>query len=187
MEIVRTKPLYMQTQISESAIQLLLERHSFIVTSQQDGGLVITRSKFRNRNLQLYLYTAVIGAIISTIALFYIRSRIVGIPVLLSVTALIAYMNMREREKEAQKKSATLSSKEIAIKEGFKVRRVNVEDIAELNTKVLPYDQLFVGTIAILTHDGRCYEFLEFFGDEEDSLREDLVKFSNYLIDRFMS
>lgn len=148
--------------------------------------LIIKKSKNKNKSIQTYILLSILGVGIG-IYLSFTLGRAGKVLIGLSLSILIAAITLREREKESEKKSIEIGSQSIDIRERFKIRKVNLEDIAEFKTNVEKHKNLFAGTISILTENRMKYEFLEIFGTNEQLVQEDLIIISNYIIDNYLS
>ena len=153
---------------------------------ERDNELIIKKSKERNTSIRLYTVLSTVGIILGLI-LFLFLGRI-GIVVMgISIPALFVTVNLREREKDSEKKTVAIGAERIDIREGFKSKKVNLQDISEFKTNVERYRNLYVGNIAIVTEGGMSYEFLEIFGNDEVLVQDDLIIISNYIIENFIS
>lgn len=148
--------------------------------------LIIRKGDIKNASLQGRITLAAAGLVAGLLLFLFVSSRAGLVTMIASGSFLFAFMNLRQREKDTEKKSIRIDSEKIEIKEGYKSRRIKLEDITEFKTSVQQVKNLFVGKITIMTEDKWPYEFLEIFGTDEDELEEDLVIISNHIVDNYL-
>lgn len=151
-----------------------------------DDQLTIRKSKNRNTSLQGRIVLSTIGVIIGILLFLFVGSRIGMATIIISGSFLFAFMNMREREKDSEKKSIKIDKEKIEIKTGFKSQRINLADISEFKTTVKKVKNLYLGKITIITEDNWPHEFLEIFGNDEDLVQDDLLIISNHIVDHYL-
>ena len=151
-----------------------------------EDGLILKRNRGKHKFIQINLITS-IGLLIGGLILFILELRRWGILVMIGASSFFAaFANARQREKDSEKKSIKISSEKIEMREGFKVRRVDLEDVIEFRTNVTKMKDVFVGTITLISENNMAYEFLEIFGNDEELIQEDLEVISCYIINNYM-
>lgn len=174
-------------QLTEKDLFIKVMDAHRLVVEESSNGLTIKKSKYKNKTLQTYLVLSIAGVIIGISSLLYGSRLLAKILIAVSSSFLVITINLKERERTAEKKSIKVDHKIIEIREGYKGRKVKTEDVAEFRTKVEQHHSLYVGTISIITDHQMCFEFLEIFGEDEALLQEDLAIISNYIVDRYLS
>ena len=153
---------------------------------EADQSLIIRKTKEKNTSIQFQVAAGVVGVIFGLgVLLFYTKAGMVILGA--SISLLFVTTNLRQREKDMEKKYIEIKPGVISIREGFKTRRVDIDNIAEFRTNTERHKNLFVGSISIITENQSSYEFLELYGDNEALLQDDLVIISSYVIDNYVS
>jgi hypothetical protein len=174
------------TTISDRHFTSILRRHNLEATIT-DKGITIQKNKQKNHDLQYYLMGGVLVSFAGLLLFLFLSIRI-GLLVMMGGGGLIAvYLNLRQREKDAERKTVTVNHRIIAVKEGFKGRTVNTEEVTELRTKVNNQHSMNTGTITAITERGMAYELLELYGIDEVDLRQDLVQIAGFLAERYLN
>ncbi|HMQ47128.1 MAG TPA: hypothetical protein PKA00_10295 [Saprospiraceae bacterium] len=152
-----------------------------------DNQWILRKLKKTDATINRNIIISCIGLFAGLLTFLFIWGR-VGIGIMaISISFLAATMNVRERAKEAHKKTIGIGENTIEIKEGYKTLRVNKDEVAEFRTKVYKKRNLFVGNIALITADERVFELLEIFGNKEADVQEDTVVISNYINNHYLS
>ncbi|MFN7118196.1 MAG: hypothetical protein ACK4TA_15455 [Saprospiraceae bacterium] len=164
----------------------VIEAHNLII-EELDQRLIIKKNKAKNIILISYLMLSLGGIAIGILCWLTELAEVGKILTGISGSLLVVVLSLREREKDTEKKSIEIGDQKINIREGFKVRSVDFEGIAEFRTKVEPHENLCAGSISIITDNQMSYELIEIFGNNRDLLQEDLVIISDYIIGNYIS
>ncbi|MCB9323878.1 MAG: hypothetical protein H6571_09105 [Lewinellaceae bacterium] len=148
--------------------------------------LFIRKSKKKNNVIQTYIVLSVIGLTAGIFLFLFVWIKLGIIAIVLAGTFLFTAMNLRDREKNAEKKAIKISTSQIEIKEGYRTKKINLDDIAEFRTKVHKAKNLFVGNIIIVTDDNKTFGLLDIFGNDEEVVQNDLLIISNHLVDNYL-
>ncbi|KAA3635144.1 MAG: hypothetical protein DWQ02_10305 [Bacteroidetes bacterium] len=175
----------MEQNVTTDLFHEILEAHHLTCEKEADHWL-IRKSKKKNSAIQIYIVFSIIGFVVGLILFLFVWIKLGIIAMVLAGTFLFAGMNLRDREKNTEKKFITIDKESIIVKEGYRSKKINLVDIVEFRTKVQKVKNLFVGTISIVAENQRTYEFLEIFGNDEEIIQNDLVIIANYIVENFL-
>ncbi|MCB9290526.1 MAG: hypothetical protein H6560_24670 [Lewinellaceae bacterium] len=164
----------------ESSFLSVMGRHHFEV-EQAGGSLVIKKGKAGNSSVWAYLIFSAIAVAVGLALILFVSTKIGALVIGLSAPLLFQAANLKQREKDAETKSVEINEKEIALKEGFRVFRVEREKIQSLDIRVSEEGKLLAGCIYLIADGRHPQEFLEIFGDDREFLEDDLQAIADYV------
>ena len=152
-----------------------------------ENKLLITKGKKKKGSIQTLLIISIIVFVIAIYVLLFVSTR-AGIFVFgLAGSFFFGYVTLNQKEQNAQNRVIEIDDEQIRVKDGFKVKTINLGDISEFKRTVKRTGNHYVGNIAIITERGMSYEFLEIVGDKEDLIQDDLAIISNHIIDNYIN
>jgi predicted nucleic acid-binding Zn ribbon protein len=158
-----------------------------LVYEEKDDQLIIKKGRGRNKSLRLYITLAIIMIVVAILLTLFSPLRIGRLIGGIGVVLLFSSIGLRQREKEAMKNTVAIDREQVEIREGFKARRVKMEDIAEFKTTFKKIGNAHVGNVTIITERGIAYELLEIIGDSESLVQDDLLIISNYIVETYIN
>ena len=136
MEQIPTKDLFLK----------VMQEHDLIV-NQKEGFLSIAKGKKNNTSLQSKITLSFLGLVAGILVFIFYENRTGMAITFASGMSLFTLMNLRDREQDSRKRSIKIDSEKIEIKEGYKSKRIMIENIAEFKTSVKAVKNIYLGKI----------------------------------------
>ncbi|MCG8329781.1 MAG: hypothetical protein MI974_18945 [Chitinophagales bacterium] len=162
-------------------------RANHLELQNQNGKLFIRKNRNKNKHIQNYWHLSIVLIVIGVLIMLFISIRAGIACIIAGIGLMVATSNLKEREKEAEKKTISIDKEQVEIREGFKSRRIPIIDIAEFRTNVKRTEDIYSGIITIITEHNHAFELLEIFGNDKDVVQNDLIIISNYIVENHIN
>jgi hypothetical protein len=159
---------------------IIAERHNYAL-EEHEARFAIKKIPRGNQAVQMYLFFSSGIIVLGMIIAWYFSMRWGGFVASLSLPLWVAAFNLRQRNRDALRKSFEISPRGFEFREGYKLKRVPLAEFATLQGKLTPANRLWSGCLYLKTHSNMTYEILEIYGNEKGLIEADLGLLANYL------
>lgn len=162
-------------------------RANHLELQNQNSILFIRKNRNKNKSIQNYWHLSITLIVIGVFMMLSVSLNAGFACIIAGISLMAVTSNLKEREKEAEKKTISIDQEQIEIREGFKSRRIPIIDITEFRTSVKRTEDIYSGIITIITEHNHAFELLEIFGNDKDVVQNDLIIISSYIVENHIN